>query len=263
MKQGLMYYLKIYLKIIGQDIKSKMSYRADFFISIIGILFVNASGFISFWIIFKNFPTIMGWTYEEMLFLYGFSLIALTPMQCFFDNLWSLWGKVLSGEFIKYCFKPLNIYFYFTSETFDVKGLGQLAFGIVALAYSWSKMGLDFSFVILVKLLIGLVSASLFIIALMNIATAFCFSKMYIVDIIYKFKDYARYPVTIFKGVFWVIFTFIIPVGFMAYYPSLGFLDGKNPEFLTYFTPIYGVVFFYLSYKLWMHKARKYSGTGS
>ena len=53
-------------------------YRADFIISTIGMIFTNISGFVSFWIVFRNFPSIAGWNYYEILFLYGFSLISLT-----------------------------------------------------------------------------------------------------------------------------------------------------------------------------------------
>ena len=266
-RRGLGFYLKIYGKILAQDLKSKMSYRSDFIISIIGMIFVNLSGFVSFWIIFKNFPTIMGWTYDEMLFLYGFSLIALTPMQCLFDNNWNLRTHVYSGDFIKYCFKPINIFFYFMSEVFDIKGLGQLAFGIVALVFAWKSLALPVTAIIIVKLIIGLFSASLFMAAITNFSAAVCFfdkgGSGFVMVLMARFKDYARYPITIFRGVFRIIFTFIIPIAFMAYYPSLEFLSGKEPVFLTYFTPVYGIIFFYLSYKFWMLGAKKYSGTGS
>ena len=129
-KKNLRFYIRIYFKILAQDLKSKMSYRADFIISTIGMIFTNISGFVSFWILFRNFPSVGGWGYYEMLFLYGFSLISLTPVQCFFDNNWSLRQYVYSGDFIKYCFRPINLFFYYQSEVFDIKGLGQLAFGI-------------------------------------------------------------------------------------------------------------------------------------
>ncbi|HBN11158.1 MAG TPA: ABC transporter permease, partial [Ruminococcus sp.] len=89
-RKGLKFYFNIYCKILAQDLKSKMSYRADFIISTIGMIFTNIAGFISFWILFSNFPSIDGWSYYEILFLYGFSLISLTPVQCLFDNNWSL-----------------------------------------------------------------------------------------------------------------------------------------------------------------------------
>ena len=74
-RKGLSFYVRIYLKILAQDIKSKMSYRTDFIISTIGMIFTNISGFVSFWILFRNFPSINGWNYDEMLFLYGFSAV--------------------------------------------------------------------------------------------------------------------------------------------------------------------------------------------
>lgn len=115
-KRGFRFYVKIYGMIFSQDLKSKMSYRADFIISTLGMIFSNISGFVTFWILFQNFPTIMGWNYHEMLFFYGFSLLALTPVQCFFDNNWNLRRNVFSGDFIKYYFRPINMFFYYQSE---------------------------------------------------------------------------------------------------------------------------------------------------
>ena len=47
-RRGLGFYTKIYFKIVGQDIKSKMSYRADFIISTIGMIATNIAGFVTF-----------------------------------------------------------------------------------------------------------------------------------------------------------------------------------------------------------------------
>jgi ABC-2 type transport system permease protein len=148
---------------------------------------------------------------------------------------------VYSGDFIKYCFKPINIFFYFISEIFDVKGIGQLIFGIATLTYAWMQLELSFSLIVFIKLLVGLFAASLFMIAIMNFAASFCFYMInagFVMILFNKFKDYARYPITIFNGIFRVIFTFIIPIAFMAYYPSLEFIPDKEPVFLTYFTPL-------------------------
>lgn len=265
-RKGLSFYLRIYCKILAQDLKSKMSYRADFIISTIGMIFTNISGFVSFWILFRNFPSINGWSYHEMLFLYGFSLISLTPVQCLFDNNWSLRMYVYSGDFIKYCFRPINMFFYFQSEVFDIKGLGQLAFGICTLIYSWGKIGLAVTPLMIVKMIIFLITASLIMIALQNAAAAACFwiqNSFYILDLAFRFKDYAKYPITIFSSVFRFIFTFIIPIAFIAYYPSLVILRPDQVPLLSWLSPLIGVVFFYASYKLWMFGAKRYSGTGS
>lgn len=265
-RKNLSFYLKIYGKILKQDLKSKMSYRADFIISTIGMIFTNISGFVTFWILFSNFPSVMGWNYYEMLFLYGFSLVALTPVQCFFDNNWNLRTYVHSGDFIKYCFRPINLFFYFQSEVFDIKGLGQLAFGIGTIIYSWNKISLELNAFIILKMVIFLITASLFMIAVMNTAAASCFWIMgsgYVMDTVVKFKDYAKYPATIFNPIFKFIFTFVIPISFIAYYPSLVILRPNEIPLLSWLSPLIGILYFWISYKIWMYGALNYSGTGS
>ncbi len=265
-RRGLGFYLSIYFKIVGQDIKSKMSYRADFIISTIGMIATNIAGFVTFMIMFGKFPSINGWGYYEILFLYGFSLVSITPTQCLLDNNWSLRRYVYDGDFIKYCFRPINLWFYYISEVFDVKGLGQLCFGIGTLIYASIKLAIPISFLLVVKTVIGLVTASLFMMALQNAAAASCFwiqNSFWLLDISLKLKDYAKYPVTIFNKVFKFVFTFILPVAFMAYYPSLAILRPDKVPILTWISPLFGIFLFWLSYRLWMKGARKYDGSGS
>ena len=265
-RRGLKFYLDIYRKILVQDLKSKMSYRADFVISNIGMIVSNLVGFVTFYILFQNFPSINGWTMYEMLFLYGFSLVALTPVQCFFDNNWNLRYAVKTGDFIKYCFRPINIFFYYISEVFDVKGLGQLAFGVGTLVYAWKNLAIPVTPVIIAQTVLFLLAASLFMIAIMNFAAATCFwiqNSGYIMVIMFRFKDFAKYPASIFNSVFRIVFTFVIPIAFIAYYPSLVVLRPASVPLLSWLSPLIGLLFFYLSYRFWLLGARKYDGTGS
>lgn len=265
-RRGLKFYLDIYRKILIQDLKSKMSYRADFIISNIGMIVSNLVGFVTFYILFQNFPSINGWTMYEMLFLYGFSLVALTPVQCFFDNNWNLRYAVKNGDFIKYCFRPINIFFYYISEVFDVKGLGQLCFGVGTLVYAWKHLTIPVNPVIIAQTVLFLFAASLFMIAIMNFAAATCFwiqNSGYIMVIMFRFKDFAKYPASIFNSVFRIVFTFVIPIAFIAYYPSLVVLRPNEIPVLSWLSPLIGLLFFYLSYRFWLLGARKYDGTGS
>ena len=265
-RRGLKFYFEIYRKILLQDLKSKMSYRADFVISNIGMIVSNLVGFVTFYILFQNFPSINGWTMYEMLFLYGFSLVALTPVQCFFDNNWNLRYAVKTGDFIKYCFRPINIFFYYISEVFDVKGLGQLAFGLGTLIFAWRHLAIPVTPVIIVQTVLFLIAASLFMIAIMNFAAATCFwiqNSGYIMVIMFRFKDFAKYPASIFNSVFRIVFTFVIPIAFIAYYPALVVLRPDSVPLLSWLSPLIGLAFFYLSYMFWVLGARKYDGTGS
>jgi len=120
--------------------------------------------------------------------------------------------------------------------------------------------------VTIAKAIVFLLTASLFMIAIMNFAAATCFwiqGSGYVMVIMFRFKDFAKYPSSIFSGIFKVIFTFIIPIAFVAYYPSLVLLSPGEVPLLSWLSPLFGALFFYLSYKFWMLGVRKYDFTGS
>lgn len=266
MKRSFKSYIKIYFMMISQDFKSKMQYRADFIISLFGMITTNIVGLASFWLIFNSIPAIKGFSYNELLFMYGFILLSAIPMQLFFDNLWQLWIYCENGDFMKYCFKPINLFFYYVAETFDAKGLGQLVFGISTIVYAWIKLTIPVTFANITLLILMLVGSSLVVIGIMIIASAFSFitlNGITILTFVVRFRDYGRYPTVIFNTVFKFIFTYIIPIGFFAYYPSLLFLRPDNIPIIAYLSPIIGIIFFYLGYKFWMRCALHYAGTGT
>lgn len=266
MKRSLKSYIKIYFMMISQDFKSKMQYRADFIISLFGMIATNILGLASFWLIFNSIPAIKGYSYNELLFMYGFIMLACIPMQLFFDNLWQLWIYCENGDFIKYCFKPINLFFYYVAETFDAKGLGQLAFGIATLVYAWVKLSIPLTVGNIAFLLLSLLGSALVLIGIMVIASAFTFITLNGITIllfVVRFRDYGRYPTVIFNKLFKFIFTYIIPIGFLAYYPSLFFLRPDSIPIIAYLTPVIGVIFFFVGYKFWMRCAVRYAGTGT
>lgn len=260
------FYIILYFQILSQDLKSKMSYRADFWISMIGMVITNCVSFFAIMILFENINAIGEWNYYEMLFLYGFSVITTVPAQCFLDNGWNLGDAVLSGDFIKYCLRPINSFFYFFSETFDVKGIGQFVWGIIILGYSWKRLLIPASFVNIVFLFFMLLSASLFMSSIMIIAAASSFWITCSGDILIlfsRFKEYARYPISIFNPLLKFVFSFVIPIAFIAYYPSMLFIQTDSTLVLSWLTPIFGVLFLSGTYLLWMKGAQNYTGTGS
>ena len=128
------------------------------------------------------------------------------------------------------------------------------------------KLGLAFTPLMLLKMIVFLATASLFMIAMQNAAASACFwiqNSFYVLDLAVRFKDYAKYPITIFSPVFRFLFTFVMPIAFIAYYPSLVILRPDEVPLLSWLSPLIGAAFFYISYKIWMFGAMKYSGTGS
>ena len=266
MGNGILRYIKIYRILLMQDIKGKMHFSVDFLISILGIIITNFSGALSLWIIFDKVNMLNGWSYYEMLYFYGFSILSIAPSSLFFDNVWNISRMVHTGDFIKYCFRPVNILFYYISEVFNITALSDVIFGSVILIYSIYHLNLKITFLGIISFILILICSSLIMsgILILASATAFwiynCHSVLIFVN---KFKDFSRYPVTIFRGFFKVFISFIIPIAYISYYPSLLFLDGFFSSSLALLTPIVGIIFFLVSCKVWLIGAYSYEGTGN
>jgi ABC-2 type transport system permease protein len=259
-------YLRLYFIIEAQYIKARMQYRADFIISSIGMFFSSLATLGIFWVILESVPDLAGWSLMEMVFIYAFCMIAISPMQILFDHAWQLRFHIQQGTFLKYYVRPLNMMFYYMSEMFDLKGLTQLAVGIILLVYSSVQLHLDWTLFQIVLLLVALFSAALVQISI--IVTASC-ASFWVIDsypvlgLAWKLREFSPYPMTIFDGAFRFTFTFIIPIGFVAFYPSQLFLRPQEVSSLVYFSPIIGIGMFALTYWIWTKGVNSYTGTGS
>jgi ABC-2 type transport system permease protein len=259
-------YARLYLLITSQYVKARLSYRADFIISSVGIVFQNVPGFLGLLVVFNNIPRLAGWDLPELVFIYGFALLAVSPLQIVFDNIWMLRWQVQNGDFIKYYFRPLNMMFYFISERVDLKGFAQLLMGIVLVVWSSLALHLVWTVPRLLGLVALLLCGSLVMVGLMVMAASTAFwivNSFSILALINRFREYARYPLSIFDGVFRFLFTTLIPIGFIAFYPVQWALRPEEAGIAVYFTPLVGIGLFALGYLVWAKGVRRWSGTGT
>lgn len=261
-----LFYSKIYMKLVGLHIKSRLAYREDFLIGLGGMLITNLVGILALWLVFDSVDNILGWSYNEIIFIYAFTLMSTLPFQLFFDNVWQLNGKLVDGSFIKYYFKPLNIMFYFISETVDIKAIGQLLISLAAFGYSCSTLDVDWNIPLILCALMLLISSALVMIGIMLLASATGFwvlNGTFALLFAFKLKDFSHYPMEIYNTVFKSIFTYLIPIGFVGYYPARFILRENQYSQAIFLTPLVGVVTVSVAYVIWMKGARQYAGTGT
>ncbi|MBN2353682.1 MAG: ABC-2 family transporter protein [Spirochaetales bacterium] len=267
MVKRLFYYWRIYRKLTSQHIKSRMSFRADFLISVLGMLALNVSGFLSLLVLFNTIPSLGGWDYYEMLFLYGFFGLAIAPVAILFDKFWSLWSDVIWGNFINCCFKPLNTMFYYLSDTVDLKSLGSLAVSVAVFVYALPHLRVSWTalkVVCLVLMYLGSVFSFIGIRTAVS-ATAFWMGRNVSVMNFFSLKveQFVRYPLTIFGKPFQIVFVFVIPYAFVAYMPVNHLLHSPDVSPEWFLTPLVGAAVFGIGCLVWSLGVRRYNGTGT
>lgn len=252
---------------IVQHLKKLMEYKVDFIIGAVGFLLSQAVQIIFIGIIFSQIPNLAGWTFNEILFIYGFSLIPKSIDHLFFDNLWMVgYGIVRKGEFDKYLTRPINSLFYITVEKFQVDAFGEMLMGIILIVYSLVQIGANIVWGRLVVLLLLVPFAVLIFTSIKILTSAISFwtkQSGHITHMFYMSSDFAKYPVTIYNDFIKIVITYIIPFAFTAYYPASFFLHGENTLFCVLGTILISTALFLISLFVWNKGVKNYESAGS
>lgn len=260
-------YIKLYKRFLEQYIKSLMEYRVDFIFGLIGFILIQLTGVIFIKLVFNCIPSLKGWDFYEILFIYGLAQIPRGIDHVFTDYLWLFSQRtILQGEFDRYLLRPINPLFQVISESFQPDGLGELIIGIILVVMSSLKLNLSFGFVKIVSLVFIIIFGTLIYTAI-KLATASIafwvkFSQSYLF-MVYQVSGFAKYPMGLYPKVIKGILTFLIPFAFTGYYPG-AYLLGKESFLMgVVLTVVVGFVAINIAYFIWKRGMRVYESSGN
>lgn len=260
-------FLKIYRILAAQNLKRLMEYKADFLTGAVSFLIDQAIGIAFIFIIFSQIPQLAGFTFEQIVFIYGFSQIPKGIDHLLTDNLWCVgYFIVKKGGFDKYLTRPINPLFHVIAETFQVDAIGELVVGITLMIYVSGSVNLYIT-PLSVILFILVIPFAMLIYTAVKIATgALAFwikSSGFIIQMVYGMNEFAKYPTTIYSSFIRTFITYIIPFAFTGYYPAMYFLTGQNPLFNIGGTVLISLIFLSIALLIWHRGLSAYESAGS
>lgn len=252
---------------VVQELKKMVEYKANFVVGIIGFLLGQITNILFIWIIFAQIPNLKGWTINQIVFIYGFSLIPKGIDHLLFDNLWAVGHFIVRrGEFDKYLTRPVNTLFHVMVEKLQVDALGELITGIALICVTVFHVGIEWSLtkVLLIILVIPFATLIYTGIKIATAALAFWIKRSgNVTYMFYMVNDFAKYPVTIYNNTVRGIITYIIPFAFTAFYPAKYILTGQNPMYNVGMTAVMAVILMAIGIFVWNRGIRAYESAGS
>lgn len=259
--------LRMHRIFVTQELKRMMEYKGDFIVGIIGFLLGQFFNLMFIWIIFSQIPSLMGWTLEQIVFIYGFSLIPKGIDHLLFDNLWSIGHfTVKKGDFDKYLTRPINTLFHVMVEKLQIDALGEMIMGVALICITLPSVNIEWSFLKVLLIIIVIPFATLIYTGIKTATAAIAFWTKRSGNITYMFymvNDFAKYPITIYNNIVRNIITYIIPFAFTAFYPAYYILSGENPLFNIGMTVLIAIVMMVVGVIVWNRGIRSYESAGS
>jgi ABC-2 type transport system permease protein len=145
--------------------------------------------------------------------------------------------------------------------------LADLTLGIVILSNAWRKVGPELSVNAVLYFFTAVLGGWGVLTGVFLSLTSLSFwseDRTSIMPPVYNLFNFARYPLDIYRPFIRILLTWVIPFGFVAFYPSAGLLPkGQIFHHLSVFAPAVGLFMLSLGGFIWSRGVRRYSGAGS
>ncbi|MDF2943819.1 MAG: hypothetical protein K0S01_2677 [Herbinix sp.] len=263
--------MKNNLKFIAALVKMKLSHMMVFRLSFFGAFFVDGTLFLvqllMYQAIYSQVDSIGGWSRGEMIIFVGtFSLINALNMVIFFFGTNEIPNKIKNGDLDHYLTKPVSPLLRLTFESVNPGSIPLVIASIVLILYGVKMLDITvsptrflayFLFVLLMTLLwydlqVIVRTIPFFTISAANIARM----SDTLLELCLKI------PGTLFKGVYKIIFYFLIPFGIMSTLPT-EFITGKlSPLGIAYGCFIV-ILFTLLTASFWKLGLKHYKSASS
>ena len=263
-----MRYVHLYFTCIKRSMISRLEYKKDTIVALFSFFFSNLCSLAAIWFILQSIPALAGYSLPEVGFFYGFSMLPIAFDHLFSDELWLVaYRRVQEGDMDMHFLRPVPVLFQVFAETFQPEGFGELILGVALITVCALNLAVRVTFGAIVVLCVGAVFGAVIITSLKvaMAALAFIFKRSGpLLQIIYNFSSYAKYPLAIYPGVIRVLLIFVIPFGLFISLPVDTLLHGTHDPWLLSLAIIgCAAVFFALATWIWTLCERRYESTGS
>ncbi len=259
----------LYLRLLQIQLKASallmLQYRVDFFVQVFMALFWGGIALVPLLVLFTMREGVAGFTAYEAYIVVGFFVALKGVIEGVIQpSLLNVVEHIRKGTLDFLLLKPVDAQFMLSTSKFQlarvvdvIAGFGLVSFALYKArgAPAWHELLTCFfvflcALIILYSLWIMVVSLSFHVVKVDNLS--------YLIVSVF---DAARFPASIFRGGFALVFTFIIPLALMTTYPALALLGRiQGAEVAT--SMGVALAFLGLSRLMWLRSIRAYTGAG-
>lgn len=271
MFQKIKHYAGVSLAYFKMSILEMLEYPAG----VLGWLLSNPIqfilGFATIKFVVEEFGTIAGWNYGQLAVLYGISVISHGLCVVFFIQSWYVGYYVIEGDFDRYMLRPMNVLYQFFFTCFNPVGLTDLIPGICVFIYGCIQVDFVWNVGNVLNILILLIGATLIRSGVYLIVGSSSFWTKsvnsyngYIQEL---FTKTTTYPLSMYPESFQFVLTYLLPIGWVSFYPVTEILGVANEGFAwngeVWVTLLVGILVYVIATWVFNCGLKRYESAGN
>lgn len=258
--------------IVAMWVRTTMTYRMSFAISVLGNLLLTAADFATIAIMFSHTDVLGGFTLAEVALLYGTTSSSLGLADLLLGNLDRIGGRIRDGTMDTLLVRPVPVFAQISADRFALRRVGRVLQGLIVLGWSLTALdGVAWTPVAVLLVPVMVVSGAAIFGAVFACGAAFQFWATDAAEVQNSFTYggnlLTQYPPTIFSKELVRGVTFVVPLAFVNWLPALHILGRDDPlglpGWVDFASPLVAVACCALAGLAWRTGLRGYRSTGS
>lgn len=260
-------YMYLYKIFLVQYMKAQMQSKADFIVGFFSFFLNQILGIVFLYLVFEQIPDLNGWSFYQLVFIYGYAQIPRGIDHFFTNYLWIFTRKtVKEGLFDRYLLRPVNPLFQILVEQCCPDGIGEFLVGVVLVVYAAMNLNITITAVGIFWFVVSIIFGALIYMSVkLFLATnTFFFMDAYqLLFLGYNFSDFVKYPLGIYNKPIRFTLSYVIPFGFTAFIPASYFLQAGTLQHTIMTEIIVAIISFLIAYQYFCFGCNKYESAGN
>lgn len=199
------------------NFKLSMAWRIAFFVNIL-LVIVKQSLFLITWnFFFEKYELIQGWSFSDMLLMYGIVSFSIGFVELFFYGLRDLPRMVETNQLDTYLLQPKSLILNIAMSRGDMAAIGEILLGVMLIGYSGYLA--NSSFLVLTILPMGVVFIFSLYLYLSSIAFFIKNSNHFIRELYSNANIIATQPNSAYRGTFRLFTLTFLPTAYISFFP--------------------------------------------
>lgn len=259
------FYFHLICEYMRLGILRMIQYPVDTVIMLISMLLRELIGLVGILSLTSIMGEMGGWNIYRILLLFSMCAMNEAISMAFFDGVWSLDTGVRKGRIDMYYVRPASIFIqvlgavqHYQAVISFVSYLGLMVYAIIQLKISMTLANTLF----FIEFLVCSVIINTGIYTIFNSINFWIVQGESIANFIHTCREFSKYPIHVFPVIIQAFFTFVLPFGFVGYYPAL-FLSGHGNEKIPIGLFIIAAFIMIVAVFVWKKGVNIYESTGN
>ncbi len=258
--------MKLLLSYLSLHLKIELEYKSSFIMTIIAQVFYILAELITIISVISKFELFDFLNINEVLFNFSILWLGYALMEMFGRGFDMFAQLIIHGDFDILLIRPRSLFIQIFGSKIAYEKVGRVIVVLGLFIYSVAHLITEWTILKALLILFVVIGVCVMYLAIFIFGAALCFVTIQGLEAINIFSSGSRqvgqYPMQIYhKAIRW-IFTFIIPLTIINYYP-LDYLCGRTTNILYVFMPLLTFILLFLSLLTFRLGVNKYTSTGS